>query len=41
MFLKELKEWESLDAESQDSRHLLDIMQTLGWLHFSDSRHLL
>jgi hypothetical protein len=49
MFLKELKEWESLDAESQYEpaqgghapRQLLDIMETLGRLHFSDSRHLL
>jgi hypothetical protein len=46
---EELKERESLDAESQDEptqgghgpRQLLDIMEALGQLHFSDSRHLL
>jgi hypothetical protein len=45
MFLKELKEWESPDVESRDEpaqsshapRQLLDIMEALGWLDFSDS----
>jgi hypothetical protein len=49
MFLDELKERESPDAKSQDGHsqnshapcQLLDIMEVLGWLHFSDSRHLL
>jgi hypothetical protein len=49
MFLEELKERESRDVESRDkraqsghaSRQLLHIMETLEWLHFGDSRHLL
>jgi hypothetical protein len=49
MFLEEIKEWESPDAESWDesaqcshtSRQLLDIMEALGRLHFGDSWHLL
>jgi hypothetical protein len=49
MFLEELKEWESPDAESRDesaqgshtSYHLLDIMEALGQLHLGVSRHLL
>jgi hypothetical protein len=49
LFLKELKEWESPDAESRDesaqgshtSHRLLDIMEAPGWLHLGDSRHLL
>jgi hypothetical protein len=49
LFLEELKEWESPDAESRyesaqgshASRQLLDIMEALGWLHLGDSRQLL
>jgi hypothetical protein len=49
LFLKELKEWESPGAESQDesaqdshiSRRPLDIMEAPGRLHLSDSRHIL
>jgi hypothetical protein len=49
MFLKELKERESPDAESQDEppqggyapHQLLYVMETLRRLHFGDSRHLL
>jgi hypothetical protein len=45
MFLKELKERESPDAESRDkpaqsdhaSRQLLHVMEALGWLYFGDS----
>jgi hypothetical protein len=49
MFLEDLTEKESLDAESrgepaqsdQASRQLLYILEALGQLHFSDSRHVL
>jgi hypothetical protein len=49
LFLEELKERESPDAESRDepaqsghtSCQLLHIMEAPGRLHFSDSRHLL
>jgi hypothetical protein len=48
MFLEELKERESPDAESRDEPaqgghtpcQLLYVMEVLGRLHFSDSRHL-
>jgi hypothetical protein len=49
LFLEELKEWESPDAESQDKpaqgihapRQLLNIMEALSQLHLSDIQHLL
>jgi hypothetical protein len=49
MFLEELKQWESPNADSRDefaqgshtSYQLLDIMEALGWLHLGDGRHLL
>jgi hypothetical protein len=49
LFLEELKQRESPDAESLDkpaqsghaSRQLLHVMEALGQLHFGDRRHLL
>jgi hypothetical protein len=49
LFLEELKEWEPPDAELRDEiaqgshtpRQLLDIIKTLGRLHFHNGRHLL
>jgi hypothetical protein len=49
MFLEELEEWESPDAESQDesaqgsntSCQLLDIMEALERLYVGDGQHLL
>jgi hypothetical protein len=49
LFIEELKERESPDAESRDkpaqrshaSRQLLHVMEALGRLHVSNSRHLL
>jgi hypothetical protein len=48
LFLEELKEWESPDAESGDesaqgshtSHQLLDIMEDLRWFHLGVGRHL-
>jgi hypothetical protein len=49
MFLEELKEWESPNAESRDKsaqgihapRQLLNIKEALSQLHLSDIQHLL
>jgi hypothetical protein len=49
LFFEEFEEWEPPDTEALDepaqgshtSHQLLDIMETLGWLYFGDSRHLL
>jgi hypothetical protein len=49
LYLEEFEEREPPNAESWDeptqgshtTRQLMDIMETLGWLHFGDSRHLL